>query len=108
MPLEVGYVHVTTGAQLTILPGSRLAFGGEIHVYDGSLWAVGTPSQPISFTTANLNPAPGQWHGVIFENARSPAPAGLNTSTLNTPGLRLAGITSALTSIPASASSTLP
>ena len=65
----------TQAAVLTIDPGTtimgatstRLQIGYSSSL--GGLLAVGTPAEPIIFTTADPAPAPGQWNGVYFDNA---------------------------------------
>ena len=58
---------IEPGLQIRFRSGTRLEFGSG--VFQGALIAVGTPSQPIVFTTDNLAPAPGQWEGISFRNA---------------------------------------
>jgi Right handed beta helix region len=60
------------GSVLTITPGSQLRMPayGAIDDYQGKLVAVGTPSQPITFTSAMTTPHPGDWYGILL---RSPA-----------------------------------
>ena len=66
-----GQVKVFKGATLTIAPGSEIAFlrrdvdkdglGDGTLIVEGSLRAVGTPAQPISFRSAAATPQPGDW-----------------------------------------------
>ena len=74
------WVEIPAGATLTILPGSVLRFAfldkdgdgvGEagLHVL-GRIEAVGTPAQPIVFTSAEMDPQPGDWQGFIFDNSK--------------------------------------
>lgn len=57
------------GAQLRMAPNSDAMSGGknaglvEIRV-EGTLEADGTNSRPVRFTTANANPARGDWYGI--------------------------------------------
>lgn len=69
-----GYVKVTSGATLTIQPGTRIV--GDTTVPGSSLWirrgakimAVGTADDPIVFTSARAagSRAPGDWGGIII------------------------------------------
>jgi len=69
-----GVVRVTPGATLTIKPGTRVAFkpldknkdgiGEREIVVLGKLSAKGTKEQPIIFTSASANPAPGDWGAI--------------------------------------------
>jgi len=69
-----GVVRVTPGATLTIKPGTRVAFkpldknkdgiGEREIVVLGKLVAKGTKEQPIIFTSASSNPAPGDWGAI--------------------------------------------
>ena len=61
-------------ATLTISPGANLRFGPGIGLFigttvaKGALVADGTVGQPITFTTNNATPAPGQWTAVYFDS----------------------------------------
>jgi hypothetical protein len=69
-----GYIKVTSGAVLTIQPGTRIV--GDSTVNGSSLWilrgaqiqAVGTATQPIVFTSARApgSRKPGDWGGIIL------------------------------------------
>lgn len=70
-----GLVFVTGNHVLTIEPGARIEglkgtggnVGGGLIITRGSrLEAVGTPSCPIVFTSAEANPQSGDWSGVIL------------------------------------------
>ena len=75
-----GVVHVRKGATLTILPGTRVAFGparlaaGDEHEgftgsgirVEGRIVAEGTQDRPIVFTAADGAPAPGSWDKILF------------------------------------------
>jgi RHS repeat-associated protein len=70
----LGDLGINAGSVVTLTPGTTLAFAAQkqISVSDGSsLIADGTPSHPITFTTASASPAPGQWGriGVGFTGA---------------------------------------
>jgi len=62
----------TTSAKLTIEPGSQVRFNGNYYIQigngpnKGALYAVGTESSPIVFTSDKPTPQPGDWHGIIF------------------------------------------
>ena len=65
--LTRGNLTVNQGTELTVAPGTTVlaqSYGLKVH---GALRATGTPSQPITFTSASATPAPGQWKGIIFE-----------------------------------------
>jgi parallel beta-helix repeat protein len=62
-----------SASTLTIEPGTELRFNSGVGLFvgtttfKGGLSAVGTPSEPILFTTNNATPAPGQWEGIYFD-----------------------------------------
>src|SRR5687767_301654 len=68
-----GYVKVTSGATLTVQPGTRIL--GDADVAGSSLWilrgarlvAEGTATAPIVFTSEKAagSRAPGDWGGII-------------------------------------------
>jgi len=60
-------VHTGPGDELTIDPGSQLEFtaGGWLDVR-GGLTALGTPSQPITFT--GQTKSPGSWTGLVLNS----------------------------------------
>jgi uncharacterized repeat protein (TIGR01451 family) len=63
-------VAVRNGAKLTINPGVEVRFqaGAQLQVRDnGQLQAIGTPSQPITFTSNLLTPSRGAWSGIRFD-----------------------------------------
>lgn len=62
------YVTVQEGAVLTIEPGATIQFGPDsyIDVAYGKLLAKGTEDEPIVFTSANKDPAAGDWPGIFF------------------------------------------
>lgn len=74
------WVQGTNGADgvttLTIQPGATLKFQSvylwighdTTSTLPGALIANGTATQPITFTTWNASPAPGQWYGIYFAN----------------------------------------
>ena len=63
-------ITVSNGVLLTIEAGVEVRFsnGGSLIVY-GALSAIGTAAQPITFTTANPTPQPGQWAGIFFKDS---------------------------------------
>jgi hypothetical protein len=71
-------VRVHEGATLLIQPGTTVRFSSEKDnqgkpkvrlLIQGTLVAQGTPDEPILFTSAAQQPAPGDWGGIIFERA---------------------------------------
>ncbi len=64
-----GGVDIASGAVLTIQPGVVVRFTSNttLRVFgNGSLIADGTPTQPITFTSAATNPQPGNWAALIL------------------------------------------
>jgi hypothetical protein len=65
--VRIDDTEVNGDATLTVLPGTRIEFlpGGFLSVarYGGAatLAAVGTPTQPIVFTSSNASPRAGDW-----------------------------------------------
>lgn len=83
-----GKVYVKSGATLnieagTIIKGDKNTVGSAMIVTRGAkLYAVGTPTQPIVFTSSETpgNRATGDWGGlVIAGNARTNIPGGVGT-----------------------------
>ena len=75
-----GFIHVTSGATLTILPGTTVkgdfsVLGSSLFVMRGArIQAVGTAALPIVFTSSRPvgQRQPGDWGGlVVIGNARS-------------------------------------
>jgi len=71
-------VRVLKGATLLILPGTTVRFTGEAGgsgqpkarlVVNGVLVAQGTAADPIVFTSAGKEPRPGDWAGIVLEQA---------------------------------------
>ncbi|MBI2303897.1 MAG: right-handed parallel beta-helix repeat-containing protein, partial [Chloroflexi bacterium] len=55
-------VLVSTGVTLTVEPGVVVKFDDNLGMQvDGTLIARGTASQPITFTSSRITPAPGAW-----------------------------------------------
>jgi parallel beta-helix repeat protein len=77
------YVQGTDGADgvttLTLAPGTILQFGlvflwighDSNSSLPGALHAIGTPDQPITFTSSSGTSAPGAWYGLYFANYAS-------------------------------------
>ena len=65
-PYEVvANVTIAAGARLTIEPGVEVRFQtGSSLIVNGSLYAVGTSSNRISFTSNRSEPIPGDWNGI--------------------------------------------
>ncbi|NBO58741.1 MAG: hypothetical protein EBU73_07410, partial [Chitinophagia bacterium] len=66
-----GYVYVTNNVTLTIEPGTKIisnkdSAGVLIITPDSKIIAEGTASAPIVFTSAENNPAPGDFGGVVI------------------------------------------
>lgn len=63
------------GPVLTIDPGVTVKFdaatGLTVGYEPGSLYAVGTASQPITFTSSSSTPAPGSWGAIRFYDKTS-------------------------------------
>lgn len=65
-------VTVATGAKLTIEPGVKVEFGtGSSLLVNGSLYAVGTSMNQISFTSNRNEPVAGDWDGITFRGDES-------------------------------------
>ena len=60
---------IAGGATLTIEQGARLTFarGARLVVEDGVVHAQGRKTNPIVFTSAQPQPAPGDWGGLVFQ-----------------------------------------
>jgi len=67
-PYEVvDNVTIATGARLTIEPGVEVRFKtGSSLIVNGSLYAVGTGFNRISFTSNRSESIPGDWNGIMF------------------------------------------
>lgn len=66
-----GYVYVTSGAVLTIEPGTKIVSNkdsaGVLIIYKGAkINAEGTAASPIVFTSAETTPAPGDFGGLVL------------------------------------------
>jgi hypothetical protein len=59
------------GTVLTIEPGVSVLFADNVSMVvnsGASVSAIGTGMAPVSFTSANANPAPGSWNGIKLES----------------------------------------
>lgn len=65
-------IVVPDGITLTVEPGVELRFGdgAETLVVNGRLQAIGTPTSPITFTSA-ADSAPGEWEGIVLQGGSS-------------------------------------
>jgi len=65
---------VQTGVTLTIEAGVDVLFNGPYKIQvEGALIAIGQPAQPIRFTSAQSNPQPGDWTGIVFTDSSADA-----------------------------------
>jgi parallel beta-helix repeat protein len=63
---------VTSNATLTIQPGVQVQFFGNYALQvDGTLQAVGTSNQPVTFTSGKSFPQRGDWQGLVFTASSS-------------------------------------
>ncbi len=85
-------VTVQNNVTLTINPGTRVVFeNGKTLTVNGKLIAKGTPTQRITFTSANPSPSPGYWGGDyagIFFNGSGPDTLSYCTIKYANTGLR--------------------
>jgi len=72
-------IEVPAGVTLRLSPGTTLRFAfvdrdgdgvgdAGLHVA-GRIEAVGRPVAPITFTSAESDPQPGDWQGLVFDNS---------------------------------------
>ncbi len=65
-----GNVLVNPNINLTIHPGVNIKFDSKKYLrIDGTIYAVGTASQMIIFTSNQVSPKPGDWGGIRFEES---------------------------------------
>ena len=65
--LVTGNLLVVSGVTLTIDPGVVVEFAANRGMQvNGTLIALGTLAQPITLTSAQVSPAPGDWASIIF------------------------------------------
>jgi len=73
------FLEIPAGVTLLLAPGTTLRFAfvdrdgdgvgdAGLHVL-GRIEAVGTPTSPIVFTSAEAEPQPGDWQGLVFDNS---------------------------------------
>jgi len=95
-----GFIHVTNGKTLTILPGTKIqgdfnVLGSSLIVMRGAkIQAVGTAAQPIVFTSSRPigNRQPGDWGGlVIVGNAPSSRSGNVIIEGSGTDGTQVVG-----------------
>lgn len=71
-------VIIQPSVTLTVEAGVEVqAEPGKGMIVNGALVAVGTPNQPITFTSTTET-GPGDWYGIIFDGWQSPASAHLS------------------------------
>ncbi len=90
-------VVIAPEAMLTIDPGTELQFtdiAADLRV-DGALWAVGTVSNPIRFTSLHRTPAPGSWGGIYFSSTTNNAITRLQHCVMEYGGSNFASLTQA-------------
>jgi hypothetical protein len=74
------FIEIPAGVTLLLAPGTTLRFAfvdrdgdgigdAGLHVL-GRIEAVGTPAAPIVFTSAETDPQPGDWQGLVFDNSK--------------------------------------
>ena len=75
-----GFIEIPAGVTLLLAPGTTLRFAfadrdgdgigdAGLHVL-GRIEADGTPTAPIVFTSAETDPQPGDWQGLVFDNSK--------------------------------------
>jgi hypothetical protein len=61
----VGDITIEWGVTLAIEPGVQVLFDGYYSIMgDGTLWAGGTQTKRITFSSNKLEPSPVYWHGI--------------------------------------------
>ena len=74
------FIEIPAGVTLRLAPGTTLRFAfvdrdgdgvgdAGLHVL-GRIEAAGTPAAPIIFTSAETDPQPGDWQGLVFDNSK--------------------------------------
>lgn len=62
-------ITLPLGSSLTIEPGTQIFFEPNFKMtVEGQLNAVGTSTQPITFSVQSINPGPERWEGLYFLN----------------------------------------
>ena len=75
------FIEIPAGVTLLLAPGTTLRFAfvdrdgdgvgdAGLHVL-GRIEAAGTPTAPIVFTSAETDPQPGDWQGLVFDNSKN-------------------------------------
>ncbi|MBP8002916.1 MAG: right-handed parallel beta-helix repeat-containing protein [Chloroflexi bacterium] len=73
---------IPTGITLTVAPGITVMGRANVELRtEGYLEAIGTPSQPITFTSAT-NSGGNQWSGLVFEGTAGEGNGNLNYVTV--------------------------
>jgi hypothetical protein len=93
LPLGVagGDLTINNGVELTVQSGAPMLFSGTALYVNGALRAVGTMTQPITFTTSASSPAAGQWKGIYIEPDSDDARTVLEYVTVSYAGQGYAG-----------------
>ncbi|TAL18393.1 hypothetical protein EPN96_01085, partial [bacterium] len=76
---------IEPGVEVRFVSGTGLTFGSTSASYYGRLIADGTPEEPIIFTSASINPAPGEWGPITFNNLYQSNP--LHGSSIKNAGI---------------------
>jgi hypothetical protein len=74
------FIEIPAGVTLRLAPGTILRFAfvdrdgdgigdAGLHIL-GRIEAVGTPAAPIVFSSAETDPQPGDWQGLVFDNSK--------------------------------------
>jgi len=74
------FIEIPAGVTLLLAPGTTLRFAfvdrdgdgigdAGLHIL-GRIEAVGTPEAPIVFTSAETDPQPGDWQGLVFDSSK--------------------------------------
>src|SRR5205807_1300961 len=88
-PYTVSTVTVNAGAQLTIADGVtvNVLSGGRFSI-SGTLTTTGTDASPVTITSTNASPAPGDWYAIDFESSSTSSSLAYTTISNNTgPGI---------------------
>jgi hypothetical protein len=83
----LGELGVPENVVWRIDPGVTIKSAGQRVMVYGTLEALGTPDQPITFTSRNPTPAPGDWKGIFFGS--NAGRSTLNHCILNYAGMNL-------------------
>ncbi len=70
-----GTLDVRGGGDLTIAPGTVIEMGGSsISVFRATMSAVGEPGNEVVFTSAQSEPAAGDWGCILYDGVEGNAP----------------------------------